>query len=520
MSLVLWLSLLSNTGDLSCAVEIAEQSLRQRPAAEWQIQEYEAWRRETVELASKKNWPIPDFKEASDLVEALQSSNDSIRRESLAGESPEERLRELERKNFIQRWPDKDVPGFEAYHAVGTGTGFYLPKSEGRKDLEFTPGLHIGVALALPGTGSNYSKAESVSTAALRMASTKKYKSGRPSGGNFVPEFGDTRKKPTAPIQPGFRLFTVLVDFPVIGLGEQAHGSARTPEGTLAAVRRIHLLLSKVFPQTHAPGQSQMIETPFYMIGRSQGGLVAQAYANRYGEDEGLYGVFAINPSPTDLNLLQHSARLHEDLEDTNGNLGEVVAGQGEILLHGPSWITYRMMTPLFDLSGHSKARAVVIRSTQDTSYDQHGQGRRHSYGKYIEEWRTAHRADRRDFVLEHYRVVETRIRYPKKKGDKTEQMNERIALTIVSEDEVWEEAERQNEMAKEAVRHKVHRKYWDDVVYDPTYRPVVPSSDYAHDLLYAGSVEAGTDAILKTGLMIIGQQIRETYPQEISSPE
>ena len=129
-------------------------------------------------------------------------------------------------------------------------TGFYH-----LKDLQFNPSIHKGLMVVMPGIGSTFSNALTVTKFAKTL-----------SGNTFKPEWGDTgiANTPTAKFAP--RYYSVPLDMPLNGMGSDAPGSFATAEGTLAVLRHCELIMMYLYPGL-----------PLGVAGRSQGALIAMA---------------------------------------------------------------------------------------------------------------------------------------------------------------------------------------------------------------------------------------------------
>ena len=214
-------------------------------------------------------------------------------------------------------------------------TGIYLPK------VKFDAKIHKTILMLLPGIGSTFSNAQTVTNIALTFTKPK-----------LRPELGDTKMSGGNPII-NFRAYSIPVDMPLNGMATLAPDAFATAEGTLAVTRHVHLILMKLYPNI-----------PISIAGRSQGGLIAMKMGERYGPNEGLHAVIALNPSPTDLNNLKASVRIHE--EDI-----QKIVKDDDLKLEPKPWQAYRIVTSTYPNEVHSKAKTHIFLGRGDPSYQQ-----------------------------------------------------------------------------------------------------------------------------------------------------
>lgn len=276
------------------------------------------WKKE-----SQANELVLDITEGKEVLAELQTINHELTQKPLSVE-------QLKERKLLA--VGKDINKFQEYFVPFAQTGFYLPK------MAFDPSLHKGILIMVPGIGTTYSNAKSLLPQATGFMD-KKFRGA---------EMGDTRGKGGQAI-PGFRMYPVVVDMPLNGMGSNSVGALASAPGTISVLRHIELVTRAMFP-----------EQKVFIYGRSQGGLVAMAYANLYK----LSGVIAVNPSPVNLEILKESVEYHEI------ELQSLLQGK-TIDFHPPAWMAYRVVTLDYDLSTKSRTPVLVLRSELDKSYPQ-----------------------------------------------------------------------------------------------------------------------------------------------------
>lgn len=243
-------------------------------------------------------------------------------------------------------------------------TGFYFPKSP---ELEFDPLLHKVMRMVLPGTGTTRSQAKSVMDISMIMSGTSR-----------VAALGDIDKKAGEKgpeFKPGFRAFSVPFDSPGNGLGEFLPDEFLTSEGILLLNRYAMLVLKCLHP-----------ELPFYLEGRSQGGLIAKSMGQLYGPANGLNGVIAVGPSSTDIDIIRGSIEpiVNDEMRKAQGDQNTEV--------HWRAWEAYLEHTWTFQDAPQSLAPTLIIYGQGDDSYPPE------AYAAYIAAY-VAHDPDHRKLL-------------------------------------------------------------------------------------------------------------------------
>lgn len=223
-------------------------------------------------------------------------------------------------------------------------TGILVPKDPlDRK-------IHKAIILFIPGIGTTYSTAESVTDIA-KVFADRKYRA----------ELGDTGD-PSRKFSLGFRGYSVALDATLNGMAEGAPGSLGTARGSLAITYHALLVLKALYP-----------DLGVVIAGRSQGGTIALAMSLMYGPLEGLDFSIALNPSPTDLRALKRSVKISES------GVSALLGGGFGMKIHPRSMLAYRTMTPNYRLSGPSQSPSLILQGKEDPSYEPT------SYGAWLE---------------------------------------------------------------------------------------------------------------------------------------
>jgi len=203
--------------------------------------------------------------------------------------------------------------------------------------------LHKAIIILLPGLGTIDSNALSLLDIGGVLHKTKK--SRNRGAGSF--------KNPLNTMNNGqkVRFAAFPTDLPLNGLGRQAPFAFGSPEAIMQSIRHVHLILSLRYPNL-----------PVYIAGRSQGGLAAITYAQRYHD---VAGVIAVNPSHPNTQIIRGSVRIHEDPTI----LGEIWQG---VKLDPKTWTAYKTFTSQFRLEQRSAAPTLIMLGDADLSYPKH----------------------------------------------------------------------------------------------------------------------------------------------------
>ena len=224
---------------------------------------------------------------------------------------------------------------------------------------------HKAIIILLPGLGTIDSNALSLLDIGGVLHKNKKSRNrGR---GSF--------KNPLNTINNGqkVRFAAFPMDLPLNGLGRDAPFAFGSPEAIMQSIRHVHLILSMRHP-----------DLPVYIAGRSQGGLAAIEYAQRYHD---VAGVIAINPSHPSPQIIQESVRIHEDCNI----LGEIWKG---VELDAKTWTAYKTFTSQFRLERASVAPTLIMLGGADLSYPKNNY--QHAYRNFVR----AHRQQRGMIIL------------------------------------------------------------------------------------------------------------------------
>jgi pimeloyl-ACP methyl ester carboxylesterase len=233
-------------------------------------------------------------------------------------------------------------------------TGFYFPVA--KRGAPYDLKLFDGVIIAMPGIGFSVSVAKSL----FEIAGTFN------NGKNEALRISDQKK---------LRMLTIPLDPPLNGLGSEAPYRFGHPDAVMEVVRHAHLVL-----QTLVPGK------PFFVIGRSQGGLNALEYAARYH----VMGAIALNPSSPDPEILRITIKEHEDMTLPENEARAKESGF-DTRFHTLSWTAHHDFTPAYTMgSRQSLSPSLVQFGTDDWGYPQH------LYRPYWEKWST-HQPDDRE---------------------------------------------------------------------------------------------------------------------------
>ncbi|KPA11791.1 hypothetical protein MHK_008003, partial [Candidatus Magnetomorum sp. HK-1] len=165
-------------------------------------------------------------------------------------------------------------------------TGFLKPSKKVNK-------FHKAILLLLPGTGTTFSVAETLCDIAGTFHGRKSKNRGK------------KRKNDQGllnmmlPADKMFNAASFPLDLPLNGMSSNAPFELANQRGTQAMIRHAHLVLRQLYPNL-----------PFFIAGRSTGGLAAISYAQHYKD---INGVIAVNPPLPDIELLQYTIKYMED---------------------------------------------------------------------------------------------------------------------------------------------------------------------------------------------------------------
>ncbi len=203
--------------------------------------------------------------------------------------------------------------------------------------------VHRAIQILLPGTGTTFSVAETLCDVAGTFHGRKSKNRGRRR---------QSQQPTSSHVLPGdetFRAASFPMDLPLNGMGSEAPEDFFSERGLMAVIRHVHIVLSRIYPRR-----------PVFVAGRSQGGIAAILYAQRYSD---VAGVVAVNPPHPDPELFQFTI---DYLEDKAGVLGELLHAPG-VTLHQASWDAYKTFTPSFDYPARpSRAPTLLLVSLGD----------------------------------------------------------------------------------------------------------------------------------------------------------
>ena len=307
-----------------------------------------AWRR-----FKQKKWGEYDLQKSKPILKRTREWNNKLNRKpwSLA-RLKREGLLEIRASQVATNSDGEKIPFYEMYFPQ-IQMGLYFPsqhlssgeEAEMHPERSFRAQDYDAIAILLPGIGSKLSLASGMTPLARSLT-----KVGRSLNKVYL---GDSQD-PRGHFERGFRAYSVMFDVSLNGLSAEAPPILGLPEGQMLALRHAQLILKQVFSFNK-----------FVILGRSQGGLNAMAYARLYGPQHGFYGAVACNPSSTRLESIKYSQYLVQHLETAN-----ILGKQNGV--HVKSWRVHNEATSRYDIMGPSRAPVLVLHAPDDTlSYPQ-----------------------------------------------------------------------------------------------------------------------------------------------------